>query len=84
MDAKKYTSQAYKFNNGEQLQAITQLQNLDTLLIAQQENIQNLQMELISRGDIQMTYETSISQREMLDWIIKSYNAQKGILDKEL
>ena len=84
MDAKKYTSQAYKFNNGEQLQAITQLQNLDTLLIAQQENIKNLQMELMSRVDIQMTYETSISQREMLDWIIKTYNAQKEILDKQL
>jgi hypothetical protein len=80
LQSKKYTLQAYKFTKGEELQAISQLQNLSSIFTTEQENIQKLRVSLLKRENIQDTYELAIKYRSVLDWIEENYKKQIDIL----
>lgn len=76
-DAKRYTVQAYKYKEWVQLQAITQLQNLDALMVDQQEWIQQMTLAMVRKDNIQDLYEKAVNFRAIIRWVDQSYDQQK-------
>lgn len=82
-DTQKYTSQAYSYKEGKEIQSITQLQNLNALLVEQKGVMEKLQMALARKENIQKTYEDAISYDATLKWIEQSYENQILNLSKK-
>lgn len=83
-DAKNYTANAYKYTKWAELQAITQLQNLDALVVSQQNNILNFRKKLLQKLNIDMQelYSQAIEYRDIMTWMKESHEKQIEILTK--
>lgn len=79
-DAKKYASQAYKFNEGVQLLSIRSLQSLDSIMTALNEDIIEIRKSITKREDVQKTYEQVVVYKQQVLRIETSYNKQLNIL----
>ena len=81
-DAKKYTAQAYKFSEWNQIQAVGSLQSLDTLLIQLSKDVIELRKRLWERENIQELYDIAIWYRENISRIEELYDEKIEILTK--
>ncbi len=81
-DAKKYTTQAYKFTEGTDLLAIKNIQSLDIIMWELEKNVKDISIAISKREDIQKTYESTIEFQEQLTKIDQSYKQQLKTLTR--
>jgi hypothetical protein len=80
LNSKKYTSQAYKFNSGEALLSIKNLQSLDSVMLALSDEIIIVRAGLASKKNIKEVYERVVIYQDQVSKIKASYNKQLSIL----
>lgn len=75
-EAKKYKSQEYKYKQGGQIVAISNLQSLDVVNIALWKEVLALRKKFSQESDIQSVYEQAISLSEQFGKIKANYELQ--------
>lgn len=80
IDSKKYTSQAFKFDDGESLLSIKNLQSLDSVMLTLNDEIIKIRSGVVSRENIKDVYEQAVILAQQIANIEANYNKQLNIL----
>ena len=82
LNTKKYTSQAYKYSDGNALLSIKNLQSLDSVMLSLANDVLQIRTGIASRGNIPALYKQVVTLKQQLSKIQVSYNKQISILTK--
>ena len=82
LNTKKYTSQAYKYSDGNALLSIKNLQSLDSVMLSLANDVLQIRTGIASRENISALYKQVVTLKQQLSKIQVSYNKQISILTK--
>jgi len=82
LNTKKYTNQAYKFSSGEALLAINNLQSLDSVMLAFNDDVLEIRKWMVDKNNVPEVYKQVVEYRQQLSKIEENYNKQISTLTK--